>query len=130
MPYSNAWIVIAVLAVIGAYCLNLLLRGSRPARARWPRKLTYIFVTLVFVFFLLPAPVPNYPGVYAPAFVVFIFESLFQSSGQPNESQGILVLGLGVVSIFGLLASVVFRSKNTQSAAPSETERKANTDPA
>ena len=130
MPYSNAWIAIAVLAVIGAYCLNLLLRWSRPARARGPRKLRYIFVTLVFVFFLLPAPVPNYPGVYAPAFVVLIFESLFQSSGQPNESQGILVLGLGVVSIIGLLALVVFRSKNTQGSAPSETERKANTDPA
>ena len=129
MPYSNAWIVIAVLAVIGAYCLNLLLRGSRPSPQRWPRKLRDIFVTLVFVFFLLPAPVPNYPGIYAPAFVVFIFESLFQSSGQPNESRGILVLGLGVVGIIGLLASVVFRSNNTQSTAPPESEHKANTDP-
>ncbi len=126
MPYANEWIAIAVLTAIGAFCLNLLLRGSGPARARWPRKLRYIFVTLVFVFFLLPAPVPSYAGVYAPAFVVFIFESLFQSAGQPNESQGILVLGLGVVSIIGLLALVVFRAKKTQSSDAAETKPKTS----
>ena len=114
MLYANEWIAIAVLAFIGAFCLNLVLRGSGPARARLPGKLRYIFVTMVMVFFLLPAPVPNYPGVYAPAFVVFVFESVFQSNGQANESQGILVLGLGGGSIIGLLALVVFRSKNNR----------------
>ena len=112
MPYSNAWVAIAAFAFIGAFCLNLVLRGSGPVFARWSRKVRYIFVTLVLVFFLLPAPVPNYSGVYAPAFVVFVFESLFQSSGQANESEGILLLGLGAVGIIGLLALVVFRSKN------------------
>ena len=127
MPYANAWIVIAVLAVIGAFCLNLLFRGAGPARARWPRKLRYIFITLVFVFFLLPAPVPNYPGIYAPAFVVYVFESMFQSSGLPNESQGILVLGLGGVSIIGLLALVLFRSKDKKSADQTHAKGTAST---
>ena len=127
MPYPNAWIVIAVLAVIGAFCLNLLLRGAKPAHARWPRKLRYIFVTLVFVFFLLPAPIPNYPGVFAPAFVVYIFESLFQSGGQQNESQGILVLGLGGVSILGLLALVLFRPKKPKNTEQTQTKGNVST---
>ncbi|MEZ7818900.1 MAG: hypothetical protein ACI883_001548 [Candidatus Azotimanducaceae bacterium] len=111
MPYSTAWIVIAVLAVIGAFCLNSLLRGAGPGPARWPRKLRYIFVLLVFVFFLLPAPLPNHAGVFAPAFVVYLFESMFQSNGQPNQSQGILLVGLGGVCVLGLLALLLFRSK-------------------
>ena len=78
MPYSTAWIVIAVLAVIGAFCLNSLLRGAGPGPARWPRKLRYIFVLLVFVFFLLPAPLPNHAGVFAPAFVVYLFDQLLR----------------------------------------------------
>ena len=32
---------------------------------------------------VVPAPVPDFPGEYAPAFVVVIFEGLFQSDGEP-----------------------------------------------
>ena len=111
MLYATAWRVIGASAVIGAYCLNLLIKGTRRSRAGSPRKLRYIFVALVFFFFLIPAPLPNYPEVFAPAFVVFVFEFLFQSNGSPNESRNSLIVGLAAVTLIGLFSLFAFRSK-------------------
>jgi multisubunit Na+/H+ antiporter MnhB subunit len=111
MLYATAWMVIGASAVIGAYCLNLLIKGTRRSRAGSPRKLRYIFVALVFFFFLIPAPLPNYPEVFAPAFVVFIFEFLFQSNGSPNESRNILIVGLAAVGLIGLFFTLCIQVK-------------------
>ena len=111
MLYATAWMVIGASAVVGAYSLNLLIKGTRRSRAGSPRKLRYIFVALVFFFFLIPAPLPNYPEVFAPAFVVFVFEFLFQSNGSPNESRNILIVGLAAVTLIGLFSLFAFRSK-------------------
>ena len=50
---------------------------------------------------LLPAPVPNYEGQMAPAFIVFVFESLFQVKGQPLPAGLILLVGLLVGTVAG-----------------------------
>lgn len=75
MTYPQVWMLVlglAVLAAAGTY--GLIHRFER----RWLRLLLCL---LVFVWLIVPAPVPNFPGSYAPAFVVLIFEGLFQSGG-------------------------------------------------
>ena len=53
----------------------------------------------VLAFLLVPSEIPSISGEYAPAFIVFIFELLFQTDGAPAVAGGILlvavVLGAG-----------------------------------
>jgi hypothetical protein len=100
MAYYIPWMVILFFALVGAFCLNNLLKAGTPSKYCWLAKLRLALVGFVFTFFLLPAPLPNYPEIYSPAFVVVIFETLFQSDGSPGTSQGVLFFGLaGVVII-------------------------------
>ena len=96
--YSIAWWVIIVTALVGAGTFYYLLRNvGKPL-------LRILAVTLTTAFFLVPAPVPGYTGQLAPAFVVSLFELLFQTEGQPDVSLRILLIALiltGVLTWFG-----------------------------
>lgn len=70
-----------------------------------------LFCCLVVLLSLLlvPAPIPGYPGDLAPAFLVALFESLFQPDGKPLVA--LRLLGIG--SIVGVvLASVIIWISN------------------
>lgn len=89
--YTLAWIVIVVAAVGGAVGLWQLTRSMAWRSGRLS------LVVLALVFFLIPAPIPGIEGGIAPAFVVAIFEYLFQNDGQPRVSLTLLGVGLGAV---------------------------------
>lgn len=97
MEYTWAWIVAAAGTLIAVLALGQAWRGL-PLRGlrRW---LTW----LIPVWLLVPAPVPGYEGQLAPAFVVFIFEWLFQPEGAPATAGRILLLSTCVVTAFFLV---------------------------
>ena len=59
----------------------------------------FLLSIVVFVFLTIPAPIPNYQGYFAPAYVVFIFETFFQTKGSSSLSGQVLILALGTVFI-------------------------------
>ena len=61
----------------------------------------FLLSTLVFVFLTIHAPIPNYQGYFAPAYVVFIFETFFQTKGSSTISGQVLIVAL--VSAFLLM---------------------------
>ncbi len=92
MAYVWAWVVVALCALIGTLGLGMAWRGLPLAPVRW--WLTW----LIPVCLLLPAPVPGYENQWAPAFVVFLFEGLFQQQGAPEVAGRILLAGVCVTS--------------------------------
>lgn len=96
-----AWWVIGGAALGGAGVLYYLLRKiSNPL-------IRNIFIGLSVTFFVVPAPLPAYPGEWAPAFVVCIFEAFFQIDGQPAVSLRILLIALALVAVLIGLAHVL-----------------------
>jgi hypothetical protein len=97
MSYTYAWLVIAAAGAVGTLGLWFLTREFTSGR------LKAILRLVPPLLLLLPAPVPNYEGQLAPAFIVFIFESLFQAQGEPLQAGVILLCGLTVGVIAGAL---------------------------
>lgn len=92
MPYVWAWVIAGAGTLLAVLALTQAWRGlPLPWLRRW---LTW----LIPVWLLLPAPVPGYEGQLAPAFVVFLFEWLFQREGSPAMAGRILLLGTCVTS--------------------------------
>lgn len=85
MSYTIAWLVIVVAGLLGSGFLIVMTRGIKSPGFRW------ILRVLPLVLMVAPAPVPNYDGQLAPAFVVLIFESLFQNHGEPGVAAMILL---------------------------------------
>jgi len=82
--YVIAWIVVVAAAAVGAVASFRLLGGVRSPLVKW------LTLVLLLVAFLVPSPVPGYPGVLAPAFVVAVFEAFLQIDGKPGASLRIL----------------------------------------
>lgn len=106
-PYGWAWVVVVISLMLGLFAF---LRATRGARLRRTR--TSIAV-LLGVWLLLPAAVPGYPGQYAPAFLVFAFEWLFQTPGEPRAAGVILVAGAALLCALGLLVGLWRRRGST-----------------
>ena len=96
MAYLDVWTFVMAAGLLGALGLYFLTRGLT---SRWLR---LVLRWLPPVILLAPAPVPEYDGHFAPAFVVLIFEGLFQSDGQPGTALAILVVAV-VVTLGALL---------------------------
>ena len=115
--YLTAWLAIGIAGFIGAWCLNALLRRIGGTRSVAGRSLRLSIVAVIFVAFTLPALVPSAPDVYAPAFIVLLFETSFQTAGDPTNAIWMMatLLPLTFVSVFagcyGVLAAVGKRSK-------------------
>ena len=60
---------------------------------------SFLLSAMLFVFLIIPAPIPNYQGYFAPAYVVFVFETFFQTKGSSAISGQVLSLALGTVFI-------------------------------
>ena len=96
-----AWWVIVGAALGGAATLYYLLRKLSNSLIR------NVFIGLVLTFFVVPAPLPDYPDEWAPAFVVCMFEAFFQIDGQPATSLRILLIAMALVAALIGLAHVL-----------------------
>jgi hypothetical protein len=85
MSYTYAWLVVAGAGLLGSLGWFVLTRNIANTRLRAVLRL------LPPVLMLVPAPVPGYEGQLAPAFIVFLFESLFQAEGEPLIAAAILL---------------------------------------
>ncbi|MFW6094680.1 MAG: hypothetical protein ACODAC_11960 [Pseudomonadota bacterium] len=109
-PYEWAWLAVAVSGPLALLALGRATRG-------WLPRLRPVVGWLLLVWLLLPAPVPGYPGHYAPAFLVFTFESLFQNPGRPDDAAAILLAGTAAALALALLAGIVRRRRNARRPA-------------
>lgn len=97
MNYTLAWLVVGSAGIVGSLGLYFLTRSWRPGRLRSIIRITPLLLLVV------PAPVPNYDGQMAPAFIVLLFESLFQRNGAPLPAGLILLAALALGVLAGLL---------------------------
>lgn len=103
-PYTLAWVVAAVSVMLGLFALHRATRGLAGRRIR------LVTAVLLTVWLLVPAPVPGFEGHYAPAFLVFAFEWLFQQAGHPRTA-GLILAGSTVLALAGLLLAGVGRRR-------------------
>jgi hypothetical protein len=86
-PYLWAWVVVVLMAPLAMFAL---LKATRDLPLPLLRR---ALAWLLGFLLLLPAPVPGYPDNLAPAFLVFLFELLFQREGKPRAAGIILAAG-------------------------------------
>lgn len=103
--YQISWLVLFLGSLVVSYITY-----------QWLRRRLSVFSSLccglvVALFFLVPAPVPGYSGYYAPAYIVLIFESLFQIEGSPAYSGQILTLSLVGLMVIFFAGRYLFRNK-------------------
>ncbi len=113
MSYGAVWVVVVLLAGLSAGGWYMLLRpfGSIYVRALVPAA----WLALL----LLPAPVPGFAGNWAPAFVVLVFEGLFQAAGEPWLAFRLLLAGVCVVvAVVGLIIWILQRHQQPSSSNP------------
>lgn len=106
MNASLVWQIIIAASALGAVALWLTLWWMVPARGRFGGIWRWLLVVAALLFFLVPAPIPNFSETQAPAFVVMIFEAFFQRAGEPEESMRRLFSGgvaLAMLSMLWLL---------------------------
>lgn len=117
--YPLTWMVIFGAAVVGALCLNSLLKRLPVKSTVRRRSLRRAFVATVFAGFVIPVAVPGALQVYAPAFIVLLFESTFQAEGDSTGALVSMLIGVcGVFIAVLLLAAIVHRLIAKVSAAP------------
>lgn len=92
-PYQLAWLVVVAAGIGGT---ALLFVATRRLRHPWLRSLIRYAPAVAL---MTPAPVPAYPDQIAPAFIVVMFEGLFQSEGAPRQALVILLAALVVLTL-------------------------------
>lgn len=103
MNASLVWQIIIAASALGAVALWLTLWWMVPARGRFGGIWRWLLVVAALLFFLVPAPIPNFSETQAPAFVVMIFEAFFQRAGEPEESmRRLLTGGVGLIMLAAL----------------------------
>lgn len=126
--YSSAWLVIVAASLVGALCLNSLLKRIGGIRSVAGRSLRWALVMTVLAAFTLPVALPNAEQINAPAFIVLLFESSFQAQGDPAQARRMMLAGLPLVFVgvftIGVLMRVVWRKlRGTGASAPKPTEK-------
>jgi len=109
-PYEIAWLVVLGAALVGTLVLFFVTRRLEPGTLR--NLLRWLPGALLIV----PAGLPGHDGNYAPAFVVAIFEWLFQSDGRPGAALRILLLTLALMLVL-ILVGQRFLTRRPASAA-------------
>jgi len=104
-PYGWAWVIVVAAVPVALFALHRATRGLPLPRTR------RLIGALLAVWALLPAPIPGHAGHYAPAFLVFAFESLFQRPGDPTTSG--VILAAGTVATLGVGLLLASRRRQT-----------------
>ena len=102
--YALTWVIVILFGLAGAFILHRLLD-----RMSWLIKAPVLGATLGL--FVVGAPVPRFDGYFAPAFIVFIFELLFQIDGRPNAAGGILLLATMLGALVAWVIAVVLNKR-------------------
>ncbi len=112
MSYPQVWLLVFVSALACLAFFFLLTRriGNKLVRM--------VLRSLAAVFLLAPAPLPEYPGFYAPAFIVALFEGVFRDQGQPQLALSILGYGGLAVLIALILWYLLAGRKQPAETAP------------
>ena len=97
-----AWLAIGAAGLIGALCLNALLKRFGGNRSVMGRSIRLAAVATTFAAFTAPTSVPSASEVFAPAFMVVLFETSFQANGDPANAlwRMVSVLPLTFVAVF------------------------------
>jgi len=98
MPYLWGWVVVGCAALLLLIALQRALRGWGPTLLKCLLGWWLLAVTLA------PAQVPRHTDEFAPALIVFVFESLFQRDGSPAAAGRILL----AASLLGLVLGLVW----------------------
>lgn len=106
--YAWAWLVMAGCVAVGLFALYRATRGGPLPGAR------RVLGWLLAVWALLPAPVPGYSDHYAPAFLVFAFEWLFQRPGEPRTAGLILAAGTALAVALAVLWGTVMGRRRAE----------------
>jgi len=104
--YAWVWVIVAAAVPVALFALHRATRGMPLPRTR------RVVGALLGVWALLPAPIPGHPGHYAPAFLVFAFESLFQRPGEPTTSA--VILAAGTVATLGVALLLASRRRKAE----------------
>jgi len=107
--YTIAWVVVLGMAGLGSIALFALLGNIKNNLVR------VLIVVLSATVLVVPAPVPGYDDQLAPAFIVYLFESMFQTDGHPQTSLRVLLLSLSLVGVLVVLGFWVYRLINNGS---------------
>ena len=110
--YEWAWIVIAIAAIVSAIGLWFALGNAKRLLKVW-------LTGSALLLFCVPAPVPNYDQQMAPAFVVLVFEAVFQIDGQPLTAALLLLGCLVAWSLLALVLVIVRMVKSRRAVPPS-----------
>ncbi len=87
MAYSTAWLIIVAAGCVAVVAVYMMIRRVTSGYLR------ALVCALILAMMLTPAPVPEHPLNYAPAFIVAVFEGIFQASGNPGVAMRLLVAG-------------------------------------
>jgi len=99
-----AWTIIGSATLLGAMAMWVIF-----SRHQIEGLLRTSIVALLIALFLVPAPVPNHETELAPAFIVLIFETFFQTEGQPQGSLRNLLIGFVVALGLSFFAHFLFQ---------------------
>jgi hypothetical protein len=109
-PHVWAWAAL----VLGT--LGLILALQRALRG-WDAPLLKSVVGWLLLVLLVPAQIPRHGDQIAPAFVVFVFEALFQRDGSPDAAARILAAAGAVALALALVTWLVVRIRRRPVAA-------------
>jgi hypothetical protein len=96
--------------VVASVALGLFAMHRATRSGGWSRTRAVVAL-LLGVWLVLPAPVPGYEGHFAPAFLVFAFEALFQQAGSPRPAGIILAAGTALALALVLLLGITRRRR-------------------
>lgn len=91
--YGLAWL------VYGAGGLVLMVIVWRLSRGMVTRSGRDLLRAMAFVLLAIPAQVPAYPGMYAPAWMVALSETVLQEHGNPLPALALLLSGAVALSL-------------------------------
>ena len=116
--YALAWAIITGAGIACLVFVGLLLRHSVRPLLLWPA------LALLAAVMLVPAPHPGADGTWAPAFLVALFEGLFQTDGKPTTALRLLLAGcLSALALSGGVCGLIALRQNTLRRRSDERDR-------
>ena len=121
--YSSAWLAIFAAALLGALCLNSLLKRIGGVHSITGRCLRWAVVT-VLAAFTVPVAVPDAEQINAPAFIVLLFESFFQAQGDPAQARRVMLVSLPLIFVCVFVIGVLWHVVSAKATAIEANQRR------